>query len=177
MSPFIKQAKRYALKHNDITNWYTHFVGIPVIVFSLMIFLGFFHIVVPNVFDIKFADLAVLAILIYYFRLNWLIAAILTPVFLIMLWLAGLINDNGPTTASIWTFFILLIFGVACQLVGHVLEGNKPAFMQHFSDSFAAPMFITAEALFMLGWLPKLKAEVYGKDTPQTKASEKRKKK
>jgi uncharacterized membrane protein YGL010W len=176
MISFIEQAQRYAALHYSRVTWYTHLAGIPLVVFSFIIFFGFFHIVVPNWFDIKFADLLVLGILVYYFRLNWLLALSTTPVFILMLWLADLINYNGPTSFALWAFVVIFLLGAAFQLVGHLIQGNKPAFVKYPYDALAAPLFITAELYFMAGKLKGLQQEIHGDESvvdnkPNTKSS------
>lgn len=168
MTPFTEQAKQYTWQHHNRLTWYTHLAGVPLIVFSLIILLGFMHLVVPNVFDIKIADIAVIALLIYYFRLNWLLALILTPVFIVMLFLADLINYAGPTEFAVWAFIIIFLIGCGLQLIGHLIEGNKPAFWDNPWNAFATPMFILAEIFFMAGKMNKLKAEIHGDEVADT---------
>lgn len=167
MMNFTEKAKRYASSHNNQFSLYTHFIGIPLIVFSLIILFGFLHLVVPNVLDIKFADVAVLALLIYYFLLNWKIALVLTPIFIIMLWLAHLINYDGPTSFALWTFIITFLIGCGLQLLGHIIEGNRPVFWNNPLTSLLSPMFITAEIFFMAGKMDALKAKIYSEDSPE----------
>ncbi|GGI92755.1 Mpo1 family 2-hydroxy fatty acid dioxygenase [Legionella impletisoli] len=172
MTAFTEQAKRYTAYHHTRLIWYTHLIGIPLIFFSLLILFGFLHLVVPNLFDIKFSDILVVALLIYYFFLNWKLALVLTPIFIILLWLSDLINYAGPTAFAVWAFIIIFLLGCAFQLAGHLIEGSRPAFSNHPKDSLAAPMFITAELFFKAGKMNSLKKEIYGETFPETHKEE-----
>ncbi|WP_133130184.1 DUF962 domain-containing protein [Legionella yabuuchiae] len=172
MTSFTEQAKRYTAYHNSRLTWYTHLIGIPLIFFSLLILFGFLHLVVPNLFDIKFSDILVVALLIYYFFLNWKLALVLTPIMILLLWLSDLINYAGPTAFSVWSFIIIFLLGCAFQLAGHLIEGSKPALWNNPKDSLAAPMFITAELFFKAGKMNSLKKEIYGETLPETHKEE-----
>merc|ERR1711953_497428 len=48
-------------------------------------------------------------------------------------------------------------FSWIAQFVGHgVFEGRKPALMDNLLQVFSAPLFVTLEVLFMLGYAPEL---------------------
>ena len=163
MKSFIEQAKTYAAYHQKPVTRYTHMIGIPLIMFSLMILLGFLHIVLTGIFDVSVANIATLILLIYYFRLNWRLALTLTPILIILLWLAAFLSHDGPTSSAIWLFAIFFLLGCALQFVGHVIEEKRPAFVDNLWQVFIAPLFMVAELFFMLGHMPKLKEEIYGK--------------
>ncbi len=62
----------------------------------------------------------------------------------------------------------LFVFGWLIQFVGHWYEGKKPAFVDDVIGLLVGPMFITAEALFMLGWNKPLSAEIERRAGPTT---------
>jgi uncharacterized membrane protein YGL010W len=162
MKPFIEQAQRYACYHQNSTTLYSHMAGVPIIIFSLMILLGFVKIVIPGVYQTSLACLATLAVLIYYFRLHWQLALALTPILIILLWLAHWFTRFGPTQTGLWVFIITFILGWGLQLYGHFVEGKKPAFIDNFSQALIAPLFLTAELFFMAGYMQPLKNQIYG---------------
>ena len=175
MKSFIEQAQFYATYHQKPITRYTHLIGVPLIIFSLMIFLGFFHLIVPGVLDTTLASIATAALLIYYFYLNWRLALVLTPVFIILLWIADLVSWAGPTRSALWTFIITFILGWALQLIGHFIEGKRPAFMDNVWQALVAPLFLAADLFFMTGRMPGLHEEIYGKakvSEPVTKEQE-----
>lgn len=161
MKSFIQQAQMYAAFHQSPQTRSTHFIGVPLIVFSLMILLGFIKIIMPGVFSTNLAVLITVAVLAYYFRLNWQLALPLSLIFIALLWLASWFSQYGPTTLGIWAFAITFIAGWSLQLYGHYIEGKRPAFMTNLSQALIAPMFLMAETFFMAGYMHSLKAQIY----------------
>lgn len=52
------------------------------------------------------------------------------------------------------------VVGWIIQFVGHYYEGRKPAFVDDVSGLIIGPLFVVAEAAFMLGLCPALKSAV-----------------
>jgi uncharacterized membrane protein YGL010W len=76
--------------------------------------------------------------------------------------LIGLAHHVGGSGTAAWLawgigFFVV---GWAIQFVGHWYEGRKPAFVDDIVGLLVGPMFVTAEALFALGWGKELLAEI-----------------
>lgn len=162
MKSFIEQAQQYSTYHQNIKTRYTHFAGVPLIVLSLMILLGFIKIIVPGVFVSNLAWFATIGILIYYFLLNWQLALALTPIMLFLLWIANWFSADGPTTLGVWSFIITFVVGWGLQLYGHYLEGRKPAFMDNLCQALIAPLYLVAELFFMAGFMKSLQAQIHG---------------
>ncbi|CEG55517.1 Mpo1 family 2-hydroxy fatty acid dioxygenase [Legionella fallonii] len=169
MKPFVEQAQMYAGYHQNITTRYTHLAGVPLIILSMMILLGFIQIIMPGVFSTTLACLTTLAVLIYYFRLNWKLALALTPILIILLLFSSLFSHHGPTKLGVWAFIITFVVGWGLQLYGHYIEGKKPAFMDNLSQALIAPLFLTAELFFMAGYMKSLKEQIYGPDVVEPK--------
>ncbi|KTD07745.1 DUF962 domain-containing protein [Legionella jamestowniensis] len=168
MKSFIEQAHFYAEYHQKPVTLYTHLVGVPLIIFSLMIFLGFFHLIVPGVMDTTLASIATVLLLIYYFLLNWRLALVLTPIMFFLLWLAHLISWAGPTRGALWTFVFTFVFGWAIQLAGHYIEGKRPALIDNFWQALIAPLYLTAEIFFKYGRMNKLETAIHGEPATPT---------
>jgi uncharacterized membrane protein YGL010W len=160
MQSFIEQAQLYATYHTKKATLYTHLIGVPLIVFSLMIFLGFIHISMPTLFDLTFATICTIALIIYYILLNWRLGLSITPILLILLWLSFLISGKGVTSFSVWFFFITFIVGWAFQFIGHFIEGKRPAFLDNIWQALIAPLYLTAEVYFLTGRMQALEAEI-----------------
>ena len=171
MKPFIEQAQCYASHHQNLKTQQTHWIGVPLITFSLMILLGFVKIVIPGVYQISLACLATLALLIYYFRLHWLLALAVTPILLFLLWIASWLSSTGPNTLASWIFIITFISGWTLQLYGHYISEEKPAFMGHLSQVLIAPLYLMAELLFKAGIMSSLKAHIHGEAQEEKKIS------
>ena len=162
MKPFIEQAQFYAVHHQNLRTQQTHWIGVPLIIFSLMILLGFVKIVIPGVYQVSLACIATLALLIYYFRLNWVLALAITPILLFLLWVSHFLNHNGSNTLGYWIFIITFISGWTLQLYGHYIADEKPAFMVQVTQVFIAPLYLMAELLFRAGLMSSLKEKIHG---------------
>ena len=60
----------------------------------------------------------------------------------------------------------LFAIGWVIQFVGHWYEGKKPAFVDDIVGLLVGPMFVVAEAMFMLGWNKPLVDEIERKVGP-----------
>lgn len=161
MKPFVEQARSYAMYHQKPVTRYTHMVGIPLVILSFMILLGFVRVVIVGVLDINIAHIATLILLAYYFRLQWRLALAITPVLIFLLWIAEFFSYEGPTAFALWSCLFFFVLGSSLQLVGHFIEENRPAFIEHAHHIFIAPLVIMAEAFFAFGLMPQLKSELF----------------
>jgi len=155
-SLFARQLATYASYHRDARNRATHFIGIPAIVFSILVPLA-----LVRIDGVSLALIGAIVAVIGWIALDRLIGlamlAIMVPMWLIAEWVAGF----GSTTA--WTVFaIFFVGGWAFQLVGHVWEGRRPALADNLFQAFIGPMFIMAEVLMALGLKQDLKAAIDG---------------
>ena len=158
MKTLEDQMSVYAAYHQDARNKATHFVGVPVIVFSLMIPLGWLRAEVAGV--PLSAALAVTALLLlYYLALDVPLGLAMAAVLGLMLWGAAPLSQAPLGTGLAW-FAALFVGGWALQLWGHVYEGRKPALADNLFQVFVAPIFLAAEAFFALGYKPALHDEV-----------------
>ncbi|KTD17856.1 Mpo1 family 2-hydroxy fatty acid dioxygenase [Legionella jordanis] len=162
MKSFIEQAQFYSEYHQKPVTFYSHMIGIPLIIFSLMVFFGFFHLIIPGVMDAKFSDIATVLILIYYILLNWRLGLVLIPIFILFLWIADLISWAGPTRGALWTFAVCFIVGWVFQFIGHFMEGRRPALADNFWQALIAPLYLTAELFFKAGRMENLKRKIHG---------------
>jgi uncharacterized membrane protein YGL010W len=64
----------------------------------------------------------------------------------------------------------LFIGGWIIQFVGHAFEGRKPAFVDDLSSFLIGPLFIIAEAAFMLGMRKELEREIVARAGPTRSA-------
>ena len=154
---FARQLKTYASYHRDERNRATHFIGIPAIVFSILLPLA-----LVRVAGISAAVPVALLALIGWIAPNRVIGLAMVVVMLPMLAVAEWIaRSYGSTTAWI-AFAVFFIGGWAFQLVGHIWEGRRPALADNLFQAFIGPMFIMAEVLMPLGLKQDLKAAING---------------
>jgi uncharacterized membrane protein YGL010W len=146
----------YAAYHRDPRNVATHAVGVPVIVFSLMVVLSL--AMLPGT-GVSLALVVTAALLLYYVVLDGALGIAMAIVLLPLLWLADGVAGAGTATA-LAVFLVLFVGGWALQLIGHKLEGNRPALTASLFQVFMAPIFLMAEAFFALGLRSELRHDV-----------------
>ena len=154
---FARQLAIYASYHRDARNRATHFIGIPAIVFSILVPLALLR-----VSGVSAATLVALVAVIGWIALDRIIGlamlVMMVPMLAIAEWIAA---SHGSGTA--WAVFaIFFIGGWVFQLVGHVWEGRRPALADNLFQAFIGPMFIMAELLMALGLKQDLKAVIDG---------------
>jgi uncharacterized membrane protein YGL010W len=152
------QMSVYAAYHQDARNKATHFAGVPLIVFSLMIPLGWLRADAGGV-TVSAALVVTAALLLYYLLLDIPLGLAMGVVFALMLWGAEPLSQ-APLFISLAWFLILFVGGWALQLWGHAYEGRKPALVDNLFQIFVAPIFLAAEAFFAVGYKPRLHEEV-----------------
>lgn len=146
-----QQMQSYGAYHRDPRNKLTHFFGVPLVTFSLFVFLGWFRFVHPEVLPITVATLFYIGVTIYYFRLDWTIAVVQLPFTLTLLFIADWVAKQSMGL-SFSVFLTTFVLGWIIQIVGHVLEGKRPALADNILQIFNAPVFLTVEALALMGF-------------------------
>lgn len=145
-----QQMQSYGAYHRDPRNKLTHFFGVPMVTFSLFLFLGWFRFVRPDVLPITAATLFYLGVMVYYFRLDRAIALIQLPFTLALLILSDwTARQSLAFSASV--FLTTFVLGWIIQLIGHIIEGRRPALADNILQIFNAPLFLTIEALAAAG--------------------------
>jgi uncharacterized membrane protein YGL010W len=153
---FGRQLAIYASYHRDGRNCATHFIGIPAIVFSILVPLA-----LARVGGVSAAVIVALIALIGWIALDRVIGLAMAVMIVPMLFIADWIAGYGSGTAWI-VFALFFIGGWIFQLVGHVWEGRRPALTDNLFQAFIGPMFIMAEVLMTLGLKRDLKAAIDG---------------
>ncbi len=156
---FFEQMGMYAAYHRDWCNQATHHIGVPLIVFSLILALTQVRLGYIAGLSVNAAPI-VLGVLLLGYILAVPIVGILATVFYgALLWLAVVIAENQSPVlwAVVATCFI---GGWIIQFVGHVFEGRKPALTVNAIQIFMAPPFLIAELLFLCGLQQALKANL-----------------
>lgn len=157
---FIDQLMIYESYHTQQITKVTHFIGVPALVFAAMIFFGWIHLSVPNIFSINLAWIGLVLLLIYYFYLDILLALGMAVILILMTIMAEFISQPIITKAGFIIFMIFLIVGIVAQLIGHLYEQKKPAFTENFKQILIAPIFLFAEVMFHLGYRQDLWNEI-----------------
>ncbi len=148
---FRRQLGIYAAVHRDARNKATHFIGIPVIVFSVLLAATQYQ------FDAAGHRTSAAAVLAIVAVLGWMVldlgVGLAMAVIMLVMWYAAeaLAGALGPS--AVWTgFAALFIFGWALQFLGHHFEGKRPALMDNLFQAFIGPMFLVAEIMVVNGY-------------------------
>jgi uncharacterized membrane protein YGL010W len=146
---FRRQLASYASVHRDPRNRATHFVGIPIIVFSLLLILAMWKVNLGREIDMAMivATLAVLGWMALDTGIGLVMAVLMLIAWYAAEALLGALGNGGAWLA----FFVLFVGGWALQFLGHHYEGKRPALVDNIFQAFIGPMFLVAEALVMAG--------------------------
>jgi uncharacterized membrane protein YGL010W len=147
---------QYAAYHRDRRNIATHFVGVPMIVFAIILALATATIPIGPV-AVTMAALVSVAMCIYYFRLDAVFGVTMAVVLFAMCAAASEITARWSTPASLAWAAAIFTVGWALQFLGHKFEGMKPAFFDDVMQLIIGPLFVCAEAFFLLGAKPRLR--------------------
>ncbi len=158
---FSRQLASYASVHRDLRNKATHFVGIPVIVFSLLLILSLWRLEIGGrewTMSLIAAILAALGWMALDFGVGVVMAIILVPT-----WYAAeaFYGALGGASATWVAFGVLFVGGWTLQFLGHHYEGKRPALLDNIFQGFIGPMFLVAETMVALGYRADL-ADVMG---------------
>lgn len=156
---FYEQMAMYSAYHRDGRNQATHHVGVPMIVFSVLVITSTIPLVNTGEGPIT-VGAALMALLVLFY----IIAAPLVGTIAALLY--GALSYGAAQVAAIGegvpmkVFLTLFIVGWIIQFWGHKYEGRKPALFDNLLQIFMAPSFLIAEILFALGLEEGLHAEI-----------------
>lgn len=150
MTPLIQKLAQYAAYHRDQRNILTHFVGIPMIVLSVIMLLSRPTLFTLGDWPVSVALLGSLWTAAYYLRLDARYGLVMS-VFLALCVLAGAQAAQASTTLWLSTGLGLFVVGWVIQFIGHYYEGRKPAFVDDLIGLIIGPLFVLAELGFLLG--------------------------
>ncbi|BBH47845.1 DUF962 domain-containing protein [Pseudomonas sp. KU43P] len=158
MKNLVEHLSQYAAYHRDPRNIATHFVGIPLIVVAVTILLSRPGWDVAGVW-LSPALLAAAASVWFYLRLDLRFGLVMGLALGLCLWVGQAL---AVQSTALWlsTGVGAFVVGWIIQFVGHYYEGRKPAFVDDVSGLIIGPLFVVAEAGFMLGLCPELKRAV-----------------
>lgn len=146
MRSLAEQMESYEAYHGDWRNKLTHFVGVPLVTFSILLFLSWLRFHHDASIPFTGGTLFYLIVFLYYLRLDWKIALLQAPFTLALLWLADRIAV-WPFAESAAVFLAAFVGGWIIQLAGHAIEGRRPALADNLLQIFNAPLFLTVEAV------------------------------
>ncbi|TAK96351.1 MAG: DUF962 domain-containing protein [Aquabacterium sp.] len=158
MKTLTEQLSQYATYHRDRRNIITHFIGIPMIVAAMCILLSRPALAADLLWLTPGAVISALVTL-YYLRLDVRYGVVLGA----YLWAClAFAHSLASLSTGAWLavgggmFFV----GWVIQFIGHYFEGRKPAFVDDIIGLLIGPLFIAAEAGFLMGMRKEVEAEV-----------------
>ncbi|WP_217874244.1 Mpo1 family 2-hydroxy fatty acid dioxygenase [Pseudoalteromonas shioyasakiensis] len=150
MKTLKQQLTNYALYHRSKRNIYTHFIGIPLIVFAIICLLQRVTLISePAV--ISLATVVIALTCLYYLMLS-LSMGLIMAVCLSLLSIAA--EPVVSLSTELWLAVSIgsFVVGWVFQFIGHYFEGKKPAFVDDLMGLVIGPLFVLAEFLIMLGF-------------------------
>lgn len=150
MTNLERLLSQYAAYHLDRSNVVTHFVGIPLIVFSILCLTARAGVELSG-FSITLAMVLIVVSTIYYLSLDKLFGILMLILFVLVYPLAIKI-----AALSMWSWLGasigIFVVGWVFQFVGHYFEKKKPAFVDDLIGLAIGPLFVLAEFVFLLGF-------------------------
>jgi uncharacterized membrane protein YGL010W len=148
---FRRQLGAYAAVHRDWRNKATHFVGIPIIVFSLLLLFSLWTFQLGGrewTMSLAVAIAAVVGWMALDLGIGLAMALIMAVAWFAAEALAGALGS----ASAVWMAFIaLFVGGWVLQFVGHHYEGKRPALLDNIFQAFIGPMFLVAESFVVMG--------------------------
>lgn len=157
MKSAAEQLSTYKSVHLNQRNIQTHFIGIPLIIWSAFLLLATVRIPLGSLGETSLAVIVGVLVSAYYVRLHLRLSMglilFMVPVLLTTEWAAHI---AGATWLALGVFVVGWVF----QLIGHKYEKAKPAFVDDLNQLLIGPFFLMAEVYFMLGLEKALNAQI-----------------
>jgi uncharacterized membrane protein YGL010W len=166
----VEQLIQYASYHRDSRNVMSHFIGVPLIVFAVIVLLSrpnlaAFGVAFGGILPLSPAFVLTQITALYYLRLDVRLGIAMTIFLEICLWLAALIAA-GSTQFWLLCGVGIFVIGWVIQFIGHYYEGKKPAFVDDVVGLIIGPIFVAAEFSFLMGWRKELQATIESRVGP-----------
>lgn len=159
LKPLAEQMYVYSSYHRNPRNKAFHFVGVPMITFSILIPMALLRVTLVDPFYVSLAMVFVLGVLVYYFLMDVPLAlamvVFIVPVLAAAEWVAA-----QPVAVWAPVFAAFFVVGWIIQLIGHGFEGRRPALADNLFQVIVSPIFLMAELFFALGIKKGLHDEV-----------------
>ena len=171
MKTITEQLANYKSVHLNRNNIITHFIGIPLIIWSIVLLLSTvsFEVQVnasslPEAFSGSYRFTLALAIaacvMVYYFLLHIPLALMILVCFSPLFYSAHYVaQGEGSYMLAAGAFFVGWVF----QCIGHGFEKAKPAFIDDLNQLLIGPLFLIAEIYFALGQSKGMAKEIHEK--------------
>ena len=155
---FQRQLADYVEYHRDPWNCAMHVVGILLLFTGAVLPLTLVHFSVFGV-EVSLAVILALPVLVYWLMLDAGVGLGILAAMIVLLSVATAIG-NQVSIVMMWSIFaVLIVLGVASQIVGHrVFEERQPSMVDHPTHFLLGPMFVMAKLFIALGFRRDLAA-------------------
>lgn len=159
MKSLKEQLSNYKSVHLNHKNVVTHFIGVPMILWSISLLLSgiTFNVEIFNIKIHSLLPVSALVVFVYYFlldiKMGFFATIILSPLF----YSASIYSHSIHFYSLIISVFII---GWLFQFVGHFFEKAKPAFIDDLTQLLIGPLFLISEIYFSLGFNKNLADEI-----------------
>lgn len=172
MKTLNDQLSKYAAYHRDPRNIATHYVGIPMIVVGVATLLSrpaFLIELGPlGATALSPATLVITLSVLFYALMDLRYAAVMA----VLMGASGFAGAwFAAQSTALWLAAGLGFFAVGwlIQFVGHYFEGKKPAFVDDLVGLLVGPLFVVAEAGFIIKLRDEVRVEIEKRVGPVTK--------
>ena len=157
----------YAASHRHPFNIFVHMIGIPTIMFGILIPLTWASTDIAGI-SLNLAHVVMLGFFLFYLTLDTVFAIVFLVIALIMTEFAGLVGEK-PTAISGTVAAVAFFGGYIAQFVGHAVEKSMPVLVKHpIQANLAAPFFTVVELFKIFG----LRSELFDQVQQKIEAEE-----
>lgn len=140
----------YAAAHQHPFNVFVHMLGIPLIMFGVLIALSWAAIEIGPL-HLTLAHLVLAGFFLFYLTLDAVFAVAFLFLACGLVLLAGVVAD-WPFGLSAGVAASCFVGGYVAQFVGHAVERSMPVLVKHpIQANLAAPFFTVVEVFKLLG--------------------------
>lgn len=156
---FLEQMGMYSAYHRDWRNQATHHLGVPLIVFSIVLALTQIELGLFVGVNVSAATVILGLLLIGYVVAVPLVGIIAAVFYAVLYGVAEAIATDF--TQMLWVISAsCFVGGWIIQFIGHVFEGRRPALTVNAVQIFLAPPFLIAEIAFAIGAGKSLQSQI-----------------
>ncbi len=161
MKPLEEHMGMYTAYHRHTVNRLIHFIMVPAIAWTLIVWADLLTLFNAGGVDITLAFPLVGAVLVWYLMLDFPLGVGMVAVFTVLTVTAIQLNETVTPGTSALIAAAVFVGSWIFQLVGHgVWEKRRPALADNLTQVFIAPMFLVAETVFAMGFRKDLEERV-----------------
>ena len=158
MKSAVEQLSTYKSVHLNRKNINSHFIGVPMIIWSIALLLASVSFEIESTFinnylgieqvNFTLAGIVPVIVLFYYLLLSLPLALFAFILFGPLMWS---VHEVVTAEHHILIAIGVFVIGWVIQFIGHHYEKAKPAFLDDINQLLIGPLFVIAEVYFLLG--------------------------